>query len=113
LIWGVAATFIAYAAFFASCYCMSLSLEIPLSYSKIAFFVACANILSFLPISFAGIGTREAILVYFFSLENLSSESALAFSTLVFSFTYLLFGLIGFLCFITIKNGNRPVLTNA
>lgn len=100
-----AATLIAYAVFFASCYLISRSLDIPLSYLKIAAFIACANILSFLPISFAGIGTREISLVFFFSQENLASESALAFSALVFLLTYLLFGLIGFLCFITLKSG--------
>ena len=80
--------------FFFSCYCMSRSLDVPLSYSKVAIIVAYANILSFLPISFAGIGTREACLVYFFSQENLMSESALAFSTLIFSSTYLFIGII-------------------
>jgi len=113
LLWGFAATLIAYAFFFGSCYCMSLSLDIPLPYYKIAFFIACANILSFLPISFAGIGTREASLVYLFSIENLSSESALAFSTLVFSFTYLLFGVIGFFCFITLKYDKKSLPNNA
>lgn len=109
LFWGLAATSAAYAFFFGSCYYMSLSLTIPLSYCKIAVFIACANILSFLPISFAGIGTREACLVYFFLQEGLSSELALAFSTLVFSFTYLLFGVVGFLCLMTLKYDSKSL----
>jgi glycosyltransferase 2 family protein len=107
ILFGVAATIAAYALFFTSCYFMGLSIDIPLPYYKVAIFIACANILSFLPVSFAGIGTREACLVYFFSLERLSSESALAFSTIVFSLTYILFGFIGFICFMTLKQGKK------
>jgi len=109
LILSLAATFVSYTFFFASCHLLSLSIGINLSYFKIAFFIACSNILSFLPISFAGIGTREASLVYLFSLENLSSESALAFSTLVFSFTYILVGIIGFFCFMTLHHTTKSL----
>lgn len=110
---GIIATTIAYAFFFASCYLMSLSIDVPLPYHKIAIYIACANILSFLPVSFAGIGTREACLVYFFSLEGLSSESAIAFSTIIFSLTYILLGLIGFICFMTLENEKKQLRKNA
>lgn len=107
IIIGMAATITAYTFFFISCYFMALSIGLPLQFHKIAIFIACANILSFFPISFAGIGTREACLVYFFSLEGLSSESAIAFSTLVFLFTYLFLGLIGFICLMALKQTKR------
>jgi uncharacterized protein (TIRG00374 family) len=110
---GAMTTFAAYLFFFGSCYFISLSLDVELSYFQISFFIACANILSFLPISFAGIGTREVSLVYLFSIENLSSESALTFSTLVFSFTYLLFGIIGFFCFMTLDYSRQELIDNA
>jgi uncharacterized protein (TIRG00374 family) len=112
IILGFAVSFTAYALFFTSCYFMSRSIDIPLTYTKVAFFVAYANILSFLPISFAGIGTREAAFVYLFSLENIASESALAFSTMVFSFTYLLIGIIGFFCFTTLNYNKESILDN-
>ena len=66
IFWGVAATFTAYAFFFGTCFFLSRSIDIPLSFVKVSLFVTFANILSFLPISFAGIGTREASLVYLF-----------------------------------------------
>ena len=113
IFWALAITFASYFFFFGSCYFLSLSIGIPLPYYKIAFYIACANILSFLPISFAGIGTREASLVYLFSIENLPGESALAFSTLVFLFTYILTGIIGFLCFMTLKHNNKSLPDNA
>ena len=95
--------------FFGSCYFLSLSLDIPLSFLKIAIFITFANILSFLPISFAGIGTREACLVHLFSLESLSHESALAFSILVFTFTYALLGIIGFFCFMAMNKNEKQI----
>lgn len=113
ILWGFAASFTAYALFFSACYLLSRSIDIPLSYFKVAVFTAYANILSFVPISFAGIGTREASLVYLFSIENLSREPALAFSTLLFSSTYLLFGLIGFLCLMTLKHSKKSLFDNA
>lgn len=103
----------AYLLFYGSCFMMAQSISIPLSYQKIAFFIACTNILSFLPISFAGIGTREASLVYLFSTEGLTSESALAFSVLIFTLTYLFFGIVGFVSFMTLDYSRKDILDNA
>lgn len=108
-VWPLLATIFAYALFFLSCFFMVLSIGIPLTVHEVAVFVACANILSFLPISFAGIGTREAALIFFFSRSGLSSESALAFSTLIFAFTYLLLGVIGFFSFITLQFDRKDI----
>ena len=113
MIWGIGASLFAYALFFAACYLLCLAIDITLAYHKVAFFVACANILSFLPISFAGIGTREAILVYLFSTEGLSIESAMAFSLLIFSCTYIFFGIIGFISLMTLKLSPKEVVKNA
>jgi len=103
MIWCLAATVAAYAAFFLCCYLLSRSVDVALPFFKITLFVAIASMLSFLPISVAGIGTREASLVYFFAAEGLASESALAFSSLIFVSTYLLFGLIGFVAFMGLR----------
>ena len=100
----LAITFIAYLFFFGACYFMATSIYINLSFYKVSFFIACTNVVSLLPISIAGIGTREAVLVYLFSKETLPAESALAFSILIFSFTYLLFSIIGFICFLFLKD---------
>jgi len=66
------------------------------------YFVACLSISSLvtiLPISFSGIGTRDIIFILIFSKFGLSSESAVAFSAVIL-FTYVLttfFGLISWL----------------
>lgn len=104
---------IAYLLFYGSCFFMAKSISLSLSYQNVAFFIACANILSFVPISFAGIGTREACLVYLFSIEKLTSESALAFSVLIFTLTYLFFGIVGFISFITLDKSSKETIDNA
>lgn len=111
LIVGVQISVVAYVIFFASCYVMSTAIEIPLSFLQISFFVACTTILSFLPISFAGIGTRDASLVFLFSTECINSESALAFSTLIFMLTYIFFGLVGFVCFMSLDDNYKKLET--
>lgn len=50
-----------------------------------------------LPISFLGLGTREATLIFLFSLFNISKELSVSFSLLMLSMT-LLGALIGSIC---------------
>ncbi len=107
---GFILTIAAYFVFFKGCYLLGLSVDIHLPFIKIVFFVTFANLLSFLPISFSGIGTREGSLVYLFSTENLSGESALAFSVLIFATTYLLFGVVGFVSFMNLKYNKKGKL---
>ncbi len=51
-----------------------------LSYPFIAFCVAASNLIAVLPISIAGIGPRENLLVYLFGLVGISRETAIAYS---------------------------------
>jgi len=104
---------LAYCAFFASCHLMLAALAVPLSFQKVVFFVSCASIISFLPISFAGIGTRDAGLVFFFTRDGLAGESALAFSFLIFICTYLFFGIAGFICFMTLDCSRKELMENS
>lgn len=103
LLWGLGWTVCAYLIYFYACTLMALSVGVTLPFDKMAFMVAWVNIASFLPISFAGIGTREACLVYFFAREGLTSEAALAYSAVIFALTYVVFGLLGFLALVTLK----------
>jgi uncharacterized membrane protein YbhN (UPF0104 family) len=47
-----------------------------------------------IPISIAGIGTREATLVYLFGLKNIDAKFAIAFSLLMFS-AYIVGAIVG------------------
>ncbi len=106
-------SFIAYLVYFASCYLMSEALMIPLSFQKISYIASCAIVISFLPISVAGIGTRDAAFVYFFALYGLSAESALALSFLIFVCAYLLLGTIGFISLMTLNYSRKDLLKNS
>lgn len=50
-----------------------------------------------IPISILGLGTRDATLIFFFSLFTLQAELAISFSLLFFIADYALLGLIGYL----------------
>ena len=61
----------------------------------IGLFIICISsiaVISFLPISISGIGTRDAILIYFFSLIGYTKESAIAYSIMILFFAYVVHG---------------------
>ena len=75
------------------------SLDMQLNLLNIILVVSVANILSFLPISVSGLGTREAVFVFFLSRIGYTSEQALVFSTLFFFCFYIVGGMYGYICF--------------
>lgn len=93
LIFPLLITLAAYAIFFAQCYLLALSLNLPLSFLDIGIYMAVANMVTLIPVSIAGIGTRDATLIALFSLQGLSAESALSYSLLVL-FTFYICGAI-------------------
>lgn len=70
---------------FLQCYLIATSLSISISFVYLAFCVSVAGLVSLIPISISGLGTREATMIALFSQVGLSSESAVGFSL-----TYLL-----------------------
>ena len=70
---------------FLQCYLITVSLSISISFVYLAFCVSVASLVSLIPISISGLGTREATMIVLFSRVGLSSESAVSFSL-----TYLL-----------------------
>ena len=94
LLLSCAASFSAYLIYFVGCRYMAHAVSIDLSYMYLAFAVSAANIVSLLPVSVSGIGTRDALLIVLFRSVGLSSESALAFSVvfLVATNVFLAFG---------------------
>ena len=57
--------------------------------------IALANIASVLPISIAGLGTRESVYLYFIDQAGQCSEQVMAFSLTTFCVSYLLSILVG------------------
>ena len=64
-----------------------------------AFFMSISSIVTLLPLSFSGIGTRDAALIYLFSIISFSQETALIFSFLILLTFHIFGGLIGAVCF--------------
>ena len=84
-------TFLAYLLFFFQCYMLGLSVEINFKFLELSIIMAISNVISFLPLSISGLGTRDAILIYYFTLNGLSAEYALSYSFLIF-FTFFFCG---------------------
>jgi uncharacterized protein (TIRG00374 family) len=75
-------------------YLCSLALSLKLSFWSILWIRALTTFAILLPISISGIGVREGMCVYLFSLLNLAPALALVFSMLLF-FQQIFLGVIG------------------
>ena len=76
-------------------YLLAQSIGIPLPLSDVAVVIPIISLLDLLPISVAGIGTRDAALIFLFGLQGVSAESAVAFSILYLFLSYWLVALVG------------------
>jgi uncharacterized protein (TIRG00374 family) len=88
-------TVLAYGVFFGQCYLLALALDLQVSYVQISFAVAIGSLVTLLPISISGLGTREAAIVAYLAASGVSGEPALSFSLLVFLTFYIASGLMG------------------
>jgi glycosyltransferase 2 family protein len=76
-------TIASYGIYYLIYYLAAESIDIEIS---VAYLIAClsmTSIVTFLPISFLGIGTRDISLVFLFGLAGISSADALAYSALL------------------------------
>ncbi|MFO8072511.1 MAG: lysylphosphatidylglycerol synthase transmembrane domain-containing protein [Polyangia bacterium] len=100
LLIGALTTAAAYATFFLAAHLLALSVGIDIAPADTALTVGLANLASLVPITVAGVGTRDAIFVLAFASLGLAEAQALAFSALVLAVFYLLNGLVGFAFFL-------------
>lgn len=77
-------TIAAYAVFFSQCYMLALALKLKVGFAPISFAVALASLVTLLPISISGLGTREAAMIAYLGAVGVPAEAALGFSLLVF-----------------------------
>ena len=96
----IALTIVAYGLYFLLTVLLAKSIFLPLLTSQVVAAIVLVGIASYLPISIAGLGTREAMLLLV--MEQLKIEKGLEF-TLVFSGLFFVFcfvvpGTIGFFC---------------
>ena len=94
-----AQTAVAYGIMFWASLMIAHASGIQVSFVTISFFVSIANILSFIPISIAGLGTRDASFIYLFSTIGRGNEEAMAFSLLFFFVFFIGGGLLGLIAY--------------
>lgn len=88
-------TILAYGVFFTQCYLLARALDLDLSFIEVSYAVALGSLVTLIPISISGLGTREAAIIAYLSTSGISAEQALGFSLLVFLTFYLGSGLLG------------------
>lgn len=88
-------TLVAYGIFFSQCYLLALALDVQAGFGTISFAVALGSLVTLLPISISGLGTREAAIIAYLGQTGISEEVAVSFSLLIFTTFYVAGGLIG------------------
>lgn len=86
---------ISYILFYTLNYLVAISLDIQIPYTYFITLSALATLISLLPITIAGIGTREVTLVILFNLFNISPEKTIAMSIIAFVLSTLSIALLG------------------
>jgi glycosyltransferase 2 family protein len=90
-------TIVSYLIFFGQCFLLARSLEIPLNFFHVSFAVTLGSLVTLLPVSISGIGTREAVIVWYFGFLEIAPEASLSFSLLIFAVFFIGGGIIGLL----------------
>jgi uncharacterized protein (TIRG00374 family) len=85
----------AYAMFFGQCYLLAQAVGLHIGVAPVAYAVALGSLVTLLPLSISGLGTREAAMIAYLGAAGVSSETALGFSLLVFATFYVGGGLLG------------------
>lgn len=92
---AVILTALAYLIFFAQCYLLARALDISADFLPVTYAVALGSLVTLIPVSISGLGTREATITAYLATVDVSNADALSFSLLVFATFYLGGGLIG------------------
>ena len=74
--------------FYGVLFMLTRSMEININFLQVIFFASISAFIAMLPISYAGIGTRDVALIYLFGAIGLDKELAIAFSS-IFLLIYL------------------------
>lgn len=88
-------TLLAYLAYFFQSWLIARSLGIDIGFMSLSAIMTLTSVVLLLPVTWAGMGTREFSLVMLMAPYGVASEQALAFSLLQFSSSFLIGGLTG------------------
>lgn len=76
-------TVFSWIVFYLQAYFIALSLSMPISFFYLAAALTISLLVSIIPISISGIGTREAVLIFLFSNLNIKTEKTISLSILI------------------------------
>lgn len=88
-------TLLAHALFFYQCFLIAQAINLPISFVTLTAIMAMTNLLILLPVSVAGIGTREVALLFLLGPMGIGLELILVYSIAVFVVTSIAIGLMG------------------
>lgn len=88
-------------------YILGLSLDIEVPYLAFLMLYPIANVIAFIPITSAGLGTREATLIFLFSFYGVAPEKTLVISLAGHLITDVLTGFYGFIVSLTEARNNK------
>ena len=88
-------TVVAYTVLFAQSYLLALAVNMQANFAVVTYAMALGSLVTLLPISVSGLGTREAAIVAYLGLHGVSPTVALGFSLLVFTTFYIAGGVLG------------------
>lgn len=92
---AIALTSAAYCLFFLQCYLLALALNLGIGILPVSFAVALGSLVTLIPISISGLGTREAAMMAYLGAAGVTPEKAVGYSLLVFLTFYVAGGLMG------------------
>ncbi len=101
-------TFLSWIIFYFQNLLFSEALGVDLSYFQIVVFVSIASLISLVPISISGLGTRDAALIYLFSLYGIDKEFAILFSGCMF-LNLIFLGIVSFIIWETAPIRNELI----
>lgn len=108
-VWAGVLTVVSWAVYYGQLWLLARALDINISVFNLVVFVSISSLISLIPITISGIGTRDATLILLFGMVGLSKESALAFSTLIL----MLFGVNTFISLLAwLRSPIRPEMTD-
>ncbi len=73
------------------------ALEIDIAYFNLLFIMSIVALVELIPVTVAGLGTREATIVFLMSFLGIETEKAIVFSLINFVFGYVMLAFVGYL----------------
>jgi uncharacterized protein (TIRG00374 family) len=100
LLVGVGSTVLSYSMILGGGYLMTVSLGVSIGLADAALLLGLSSLVSLLPISILGVGTRDTVFILGFMSLGLPESQALAYSAMVLILYFFGTALVGLVCFL-------------